>query len=255
LGFSFVALRHLSPSFFGASGFGVSGFATVSQSGEGDRNILFLTQQESLRQMQNRPVYPYSVVPGGVKSASELKWMAQHDAVVASHYAGFDYEHARMVRLISARTAYVSYRIGNRLYFTRHRIMLRKGETVITDGRSRHAPVAAIAWKKLHNRQLLLKNRRRSSSISPFFPPLGRLFPIPSVPFQSALLNRPALGPALPLGLYDPLGNANWVPIMPPRCLGFAVWEKVRRAAWKDISAPAVVWAEEARSQNLELGF
>jgi hypothetical protein len=216
LGFSFVALRHLSPSFFGASGFGVSGFATVSQSGEGDRNILFLTQQESLRQMQNRPVYPYSVVPGGVKSASELKWMAQHDAVVASHYAGFDYEHARMVRLISARTAYVSYRIGNRLYFTRHRIMLRKGETVITDGK-------ITARSRCGNRVEEAPQQATSSEEppaikfdQPFLPAAGTALSNPSVPFQSALLNRPALGPALPLGLYDPLGNANWVPIMPP---------------------------------------
>ena len=55
--------------------------------------------------------------------------------MVASHYAGFDYDRARVVRLVLARTAYVSYRIGNRVYWTRHRVTLKKGETVITDGK------------------------------------------------------------------------------------------------------------------------
>ena len=83
---------------------------------EASRHLLLLAQQESLRQIENRPVYPYSVVPGGVTDARELKWAAQHDPVVASHYAGFDYDHARVVRLLLARAAYVSYRIGNDVY-------------------------------------------------------------------------------------------------------------------------------------------
>lgn len=209
LAFSSVVLRHLSPSFLSRS-------SSDRQPGEDGREILLLTQQESLRQMQNRPVYPYSVVPGGVRSASELRWMAQHDAVVASHYAGFDYEHARTVRLISAHAAYVSYRVGNRLFFTRHRIMLRKGETLITDGK-------ITARSRCGNR--VEENPQQATSSEeppaikfdqPFLPATGTALSTPPVPFQSALLNRPALGPGLPLGLYDPFANASWVPILPP---------------------------------------
>ena len=44
--------------------------------------MLMRTQQETLRQMENRPVYPYSVVSGGVRDVAELKWAAEHDPVV-----------------------------------------------------------------------------------------------------------------------------------------------------------------------------
>ena len=60
------------------------------------------------QERQPRPVYPYSVVPGGVEDAKELKWVAEHDPVVAAHYAGFDYNHAQVVRLTLARTVYMS---------------------------------------------------------------------------------------------------------------------------------------------------
>ena len=70
-----------------------------------------------------------------INDARELKWVAEHDPVVAAHYRGFDYDHARVVRLVLARTVYVSYRIGNQVYWTRHRVTLKKGEKLITDGR------------------------------------------------------------------------------------------------------------------------
>ena len=40
----------------------------------------------------------------------------------------------RSVRLTLARTVYLSYRIGNHIYWTRRRITLHKGEKLITDG-------------------------------------------------------------------------------------------------------------------------
>src|SRR5208337_3478077 len=43
-------------------------------------------------------VYPYSVVPGGVKDADELRYAAARDYVVRRHYARFDFSHARLVR-------------------------------------------------------------------------------------------------------------------------------------------------------------
>ena len=58
------------------------------QSVEASREMLMRTQQEALRQMENRPVYPYSVVSGGVRDVAELKWAADHDPVVKRHYWG-----------------------------------------------------------------------------------------------------------------------------------------------------------------------
>ncbi len=169
--------------------------------------------------MENRTVYPYSVVPGGVRDARELKWVAEHDPVVRAHYAGFDYDHARVVRLVLSRTAYVSYRIGNKVYWTRHRVTLKKGETVITDGK-------ITARSRCANRVEEVPQQATSSSEpppakfdEPVHPATGTAVANPPAPFESALLNRPGLpglGPAPPLSLYDPFGSGTWVPITPP---------------------------------------
>jgi PEP-CTERM motif len=81
-----------------------------------------------------RAIYPYSVIPGGVESAAELRNSITHDAVVAEHYQGFAVERARVVRLSEDRALYVSYRLGNRVFWSKKRFTLLKGETVITDG-------------------------------------------------------------------------------------------------------------------------
>lgn len=82
----------------------------------------------------SRPLYPYSVIPGGIQSADELRKAVVDDPVVAAHYAGFDFDHAHVVRLAEARSAFVSYRRSNLVYWTSKRLSLPAGETVITDG-------------------------------------------------------------------------------------------------------------------------
>jgi hypothetical protein len=224
-GLASIALHYLSPSFTGRAPRPID---LDRQRAEASANLLALTEQEASRTMEDRPVYPYSIVPGGVKDARELKWYAEHDPVVAAHYAGFDYEHARVVRLILARTAYVSYRIGNHVYWTRHRISLRKGETVITDGK-------ITGRTRCGNRVEEVPQQATSSSEPPAqkfeepVQPAGTAVANPPVPFQSALLNRPGtggLGPAPPLSLYDPFGPGTWVPILPPPLPGVCGLEK-----------------------------
>ena len=131
--FSGIALRHLSPRLFHEA----RNLEPDRKSAEASRNLFLTSQKEALRQLEGRTAYKYPVVPGGVRSVQELKGAAEHDPVVASHYAGFDYDRARVVRLVRARTAYLSYRIGNKVYWTRYRVSLNKGETVITDGKMR----------------------------------------------------------------------------------------------------------------------
>ncbi len=213
LGFSAIALRHLSPSLFLRS----RSAEANREAAEASRNLFLQKQEDALRSLEGRQVYPYSVVPGGVKDAAELKWAADHDPVVAAHYAGFDYDHARVVRLVLARTAYVSYRIGNKIYWTRRRIKLKKGETLITDGK-------ITARTRCANRVEEPPQVAYSSSEPPamkFDEPLPTLEPAnnPPLPYESSLLNRPpalGLGPAPPLSLYEPFGSGNWIPISPP---------------------------------------
>jgi hypothetical protein len=81
-----------------------------------------------------RAVYAYSVVPGGVVSVAELKLAMARDSVVSAQYAAFHLERARVIRLDQDRLAHVSYRVGDRIYWTSRQLKLAKGETVITDG-------------------------------------------------------------------------------------------------------------------------
>lgn len=81
-----------------------------------------------------RPVYPYSVIPGGVESPEELKQAMARDPVVAAHFREFNLAAVRIVRLESSRFAYVSYRLHNDVFWTRKQLKLAAGEKVITDG-------------------------------------------------------------------------------------------------------------------------
>jgi len=84
----------------------------------------------------NRAVYPYSVIPGGADSAEELRQAVDTDRVVAEHYSDFDIAKVRRITLNTPQLVYVSYRVGNSVYWTSHKLMLAKGEAVLTDGRS-----------------------------------------------------------------------------------------------------------------------
>jgi len=185
---------------------------------EASRNLFLASQKEMLREMDGRPVYRYSVVAGGVRDVRELKWAAQHDPVVAAHYAGFDYDHARMVKLVLARTAYVSYRIGNRVYWTRHRVSLKKGETVITDGKMTARTRCANRVEEVPQQATSESEPPAAKFDEPIHPDQGTAMTAPPVPFQSALMNRnpvPGLGPAVPLSSYDPISNEGFTPILP----------------------------------------
>ena len=207
---AFVALQRLAPSRFRAD----RDSLPTRESSEASRNRFVEAQLESLRDMESRPVYPYSIVRGGVRDVKELKWAADHDPVVASHYAGFDYDHARVVRLVLARTAYLSYRIGNKVYWTRHRVSLKKGETVITDGK-------ITARTRCGNRVEEMPQQATSESEPPIvkfdepeLPSLGTATNLPPVPYQSTLVSRnPELGPAP--GIYDPIAGGTLISIFP----------------------------------------
>jgi hypothetical protein len=81
-----------------------------------------------------RAVFPYSVVPGGVRDAQELRGAVAADPVVAEHYSGFRLAEARTIRLDRPTAMYVSYRIKNQVYWTKNRMLIPAGESLISDG-------------------------------------------------------------------------------------------------------------------------
>jgi hypothetical protein len=82
-----------------------------------------------------RVVYPYSIIPGGVRTPDDLREVSEHDRVVGSHYAGFDFRNAKIVELDQPKLVYLSYRLGDRVFWTAKRVSLHKGEKLITDGK------------------------------------------------------------------------------------------------------------------------
>ena len=85
---------------------------------------------------RKRPAYPYSVVPGGVYSAEEFSHAAARDSVVAAHYLVINGSRLRATNLESSRSAYVSYRMNDAIYWTKQTVKLPKGERVLSDGES-----------------------------------------------------------------------------------------------------------------------
>lgn len=225
-GASTLLLGYFSPSLFRAREFRSPIFDKSTLS----NRAAALDQVAS--QVQSRPIYPYSVVPGGFEDAKELKWVAEHDPVVAAHYAGFDYARAQVVRLTLDRTVYVSYRIGNHIYWTSRRVTLHKGEKLVTDGRM-------TARTRCGNQVAEAPQQEAAPAVEPpvqkFDEPIragdGTAMETPPVPFQSALLNRPpmpGLGPMGPLVLYNPFVGGGWVSISPPP-LPFGVCAPVKK--------------------------
>lgn len=84
--------------------------------------------------LPERRLYPYSVIPGGVENEQELANAVAHDPVVAQHYAEFDVSRAHVIHLDRNLAVYVSYRMGNRVFWTTKRLRIPEGETLITDG-------------------------------------------------------------------------------------------------------------------------
>ena len=168
-----------------------------------------------------RVVYPYSVVPGGVQNPAELQQASAQDRVVSAHFAGFDYSHARTVRLQQVKEVYLSYRVGNHVFWTRKKVRLHAGEKLISDGK-------ITARTRCANRV----SETKQAEISPLEPPLEKFeHPVgnegsatdlhfPSQ-FDSALLGRPQMpdpiamnsGPQAP---FAPFGAGYLPGIAPP---------------------------------------
>ena len=81
-----------------------------------------------------RPMFSYSVIPGGAYGTHELTRAADRDSVVALHYRRVDLTSLSPEILKEDRFAYVSYRMDDRVYWTQHKVRIGSGETILTNG-------------------------------------------------------------------------------------------------------------------------
>jgi len=175
-----------------------------------------------------RTVYPYSVISGGVESVQELRKDMAEDPVVRAHYAGFDLMKAHVIRLPQGRLAYVSYRIGDQVYWTTHKLRLAKDEAVITDGEH----TARTRCGNLVSDTPVYPNSTKEPAIATldapavpgivfpggWTPPVRGMAPPPVValdppppgnPFNPPLFFLPPGGPGGPGGPGDPPGGGD----------------------------------------------
>jgi hypothetical protein len=82
----------------------------------------------------DRPTYKHSVIPGGAWDNRELAGAIERDSVVAQHYRGLDPATMRTEILKADRFAFVSYRMGDRIYWTKQKVRISAGETILTNG-------------------------------------------------------------------------------------------------------------------------
>lgn len=156
----------------------------------------------------HRTVYPYSIVPGGIQSGEELRRVTEHDSVVANHYAGFDFRHARVIELDQPKLFYLSYRMGNRIFWTHKQLMLFKGERLITDGNF-------SARTRCANQLSVLPH----AEVSPAEPQVAQMeqpIPAPIALPNSVPASYPEMPPVTGPGSSTPPGGPIPIGILPP---------------------------------------
>jgi PEP-CTERM motif len=188
------------------------------KNGDVRRDLALAAAQDSsdLPAKEAHPVYPYSLVPGGVHDPKELERAFEHDPVLAAHYRGFDFRRARVVQLTEDKTVYVSYRIAGHVYWTTKRVRLHRGEKVITDGKMTLRTRCGNQVSETARQEVSPKEPPIAKMEEPMKVDGGSAIPYP-VNFDSALTrpNLTSFGPSLPsYGLIS--NNGGLLSLYPP---------------------------------------
>lgn len=140
-----------------------------------------------------RQTYPYAIVPGGVYDSKELKDSMRADPVAREHYSDLHPDEMTPVRIQAPMRAYVSYRIGDKIYWTKRKINIPRGELVLTDGRN-------MIRARCGNRIKTSLGRTDSSSEGQNEETLEAVFELPMPSLQPL---PPYLQPVVPPGSHD----------------------------------------------------
>jgi hypothetical protein len=160
----------------------------------------------------HRPVYPYSVIPGGVESVAEFRQALLRDPVAAGHYSHFDISRSRIQELPVEKIAYVSYRVKDRIFWTSKKVRLHRGERVVTDGVNYARARCGNRISEVPQGEHLHGEPLAAELDTPLIFPHQTLMPVASaVPALPAELISPATAkPA------QPSETTSLVPLVPP---------------------------------------
>jgi hypothetical protein len=167
------------------------------------------------------------VIPRGVKSAEELKAVLARDPVASAHYAGFSAGQSHVVTVDKPRAVFVSYRMGNQIYWTKRRLLLRRGETLISDGRNSARTrcgnrISETAELPVSGHEPPLKMLEEPADLPApvfdanaiFFSPLFLGAGVPLLPNSGGNLGGPGVPPVIPVFCCS--GGSVPPPVRPP---------------------------------------
>lgn len=161
-----------------------------------------------------RPVYPYSIVPGGIGSTAELQRAILTDALVAAHYSRVQVQALKPVKLEHDLKAYVSFRMHGKVYWTSRKVKLSAGETVFDGG---EIGVRGRCGNQVSEkpRSPVLPNRKEEPTTTALDTPVASIEP--AYEGESSRTSAPA---TLPFEIDR--GNANTPPTLPGGNLGWS---------------------------------
>ncbi len=140
------------------------------------RQIIF-----NFAQTVPRKIYKYSVVPGGVESPEELAEARRNDPVVAANFADFG-THTYITHLQQDMYVYVAYRVGNKVYYTKKKHKVCKGEEIITDGKNSARTRCANRITKVFKAPNIVFNEPKPPELDILEPPESPYLDVPDNP-------------------------------------------------------------------------
>lgn len=160
----------------------------------------------SIAHSNGRTVYPYSVVPGGVVSAAEVKAAKDGDATVGAHYAGINVAKLMPVKQTGDVKRYVSYRMNGEIYWTSKPVTVKNGELLLTDGST---TIRARCGNLLSDKP---QNPKQASGNEPSEEDLDNPIPLAYTPGPRYVDSPGTLVPAVNRSASDPTIVYPWGP-------------------------------------------
>jgi hypothetical protein len=114
-------------------------------------------------------VFSYLIF-GGVESPEELAEARRTDPVVAANFADFGI-HTTITHLKEDMFVYVAYRIGDKVYYTKKKHKVCKGEEVITDGKNYARTRCANRMTKMFKAPNIVFNEPKPPELDLIEPP------------------------------------------------------------------------------------
>lgn len=141
-----------------------------------------------------RPLYPFSIHTGGVRSLVEFRDLLLSDPKIFQHFSGFSLASARFEQLAKPECAFVSFRKDGLIRWTKQCIQIPAGELILTDGKIRilarcanrisntpEVPTESVDLKALITPQVTVIPPPDGTLFTSMFPPDFTVQPPPSV--------------------------------------------------------------------------